>query len=112
MGFRPTAQCWVGRQEQPAIRKCCQRTRLARPILLIRLHLLPALRSPLEQHPAAVIERLGVLKGFEATGEYVLADSHQARGAPAPHWACAIIRRLVLEPPSFHLAAVTDRTST
>ncbi|MHC4174871.1 MAG: hypothetical protein ACYST5_18300 [Planctomycetota bacterium] len=70
---------WIGGQEQPTIGKAGQWAGLASSSGQIEAYLLPALFVAAEQHPATVVERLGIPEGFQPAGKDAVANAYQAR---------------------------------
>ena len=90
-GVRVGGQRRIGRKEQRAAREAGQRAGLAGPAELVEADLLPAAVRAGEQHPAAVVQRLGVGERLQAAGEDRLADPHQTGGPVAPHRPGAVV---------------------
>ncbi|MCH7559339.1 MAG: hypothetical protein IIB56_18055 [Planctomycetes bacterium] len=79
VGVRVGHERWINRHKQASVGKTRERTRLPSTAHLIDLHLLPAAGVPPKEHPATIVQRLKVLKRFNAARKNILADTHQTR---------------------------------
>ena len=52
-------------------------------------------RPPFVKRPAAVVQQIGVLQGFQPAGERIVTDPHQAGEAAAPHRAGTVVGQCI-----------------